>query len=136
MTKELTEAQKAIILDMYMRDPEVQSLIKDKITKRMEEAKAMVAGLSGFAGSGVKPGRKPNAEKSHHAGPGSRGHKEKILTALRAKPGMKVGELREALAKKGHEIDNKSLNTLIYLMKKSNEIKSTGEKFSSQLFVA
>lgn len=130
--KNLTDAQLKIISDMYMEDQEVRDFIKAKFTQRLEAAKAIMSDLSGLDEHKAKPGRKLGSK----AKPGDKGHKDKILTALKAKPGMKVGELREMLAKKGHEIDNRSLNTLLYVMTQKGELKHTGEKFSHQYFAA
>jgi hypothetical protein len=120
------------MLESMKNDPEVKALMLAKLTAQLEANKvagaALEAQIASLNPEPVKGPAKPRGPRKASAGiPGSKGHREAITRAVKAKPGMTVAELREALAQAGHDIDPKVLSTNLSIMKKDWET-TKGEK--------
>lgn len=125
-----TDSQIKLLTELLEEDKDLQQLVQTKLAEKLAEARAKVTTLESLT---QDTPRKPVREIAKK---GSKNHREKILTAIKAKPGMRVSELRAFLASKGHTIDHRSLNTIIYVLKKNGDISATGDSGFSQYYLA
>lgn len=110
----LTDSQISIIRDLFEKDPEVKKFLLDKIQTKLNEAQKTVKTLetvhSLFACGLRRRGSGSIA--------GSKNHRAVILETLAANPkGMSISQLREALAAKNHNINDRVLSTIMSSMR-------------------
>lgn len=130
----LTDSQIAIIRDMFEQDPEVKKFLLDKIQTRLDEAQKTVKTLEAvqslFAGKQRRRGAGSIA--------GTKNHRAVILETLAANPkGLTIGQLREALSARNHDIKDRVLATLMSSMRQekgNNGVKAKGERPNTLYF--
>ena len=129
------------VIQSLINDPELKPLAAKKLQDQIDAAKDNLAKLeraySELCGSSKRqPTRtRPTNKTSSKALPGSKNHRLAIVGVINSKPGMIISEVREALAAAGHEIDNKTLASLICTMAKSEkEIVSSGNRPNTKYF--
>jgi hypothetical protein len=122
------------ILKILNNDPDVKGLILSKLETALSvsenqcaEIRKILESVKGDSRPVAAPVKRFQAKKGGGSIPGSRGHREAIMAAVKAKPGMSVGELREALEKGKHQIGPRVLSTLLHVMSKEWTV-SRGEK--------
>lgn len=124
--QQLNQAQIDALQDLINNDSDFRKIVQKKIKERADRAQEAAKALS-QAQNLFSPGSKPKGNRTKHVKAGSRNHRPAIMSAVEAKPGMTVSELRDALKGAKHEIGDKTLNTLLNTMKKEF-VKSNGEK--------
>jgi len=121
MSNKLNDKQIAVIRDLYENSEEFRNVVAQHVNRRVEEAQKL-SKLFGDAPEPIKQ-RKPRGKNKK----GQSNHPSAILEALGSKS-MTRKEIATALDKNGHSIDEKTLNTTLYNMKKSFAQGKTGLK--------
>lgn len=135
----LTDNQIKTIVNIYTTDPEVKALVDQKIQLHINAAKEHLARLQSFNQSKPKTNKIDSCKRS---APGSKGHREAIMDAVKSKPGLTIGELRQTLDNNKHNISGRVLASLVSTMRKEfsdtkgqKGLRAEGEKPNTRYFV-
>lgn len=127
MSNKLNDKQMAVIRDLYENSEEFRSVVALHVNRRVEEAQKL-SKLFGDAPEAPAPKqRKPRRKSKKDQSP----HPSAILEVLGTKS-MSRKEIASALENKGHSIDEKTLNTTLYNMKKNIALGKTGLKVEGE----
>lgn len=130
-----------VIQSLITNDPEIKAAALKKLQDQLSAAQNTVAGLQAAIDelSDVVESkavtRKKKLSTSKKALPGTKNHRQAIVSVVTNKPGMIISEVRAALEAANHEIDKKTLASLICSMAKSEkEIRSAGDRPTTKYF--
>jgi len=138
MNNKLTEKQADVIRELYENDEGFREVVRQQVNRRVEEAQKL-ANMFGkpeakaAAKAPAKADKKPRKQR-RKAKKGQPKHPVAILEALGNK-NLTRSEIAQVLSNSGHDIDDKTLNTTLYNMKKSaakgkSGLTSQGDKGS------
>lgn len=128
----------------------ITSEMDREINRREKELQALRAQRNDLAGSATsatttqgqsRTGQRgrPKGSKNKNQGVAAKtgSHREAILEVVRSKPGLQLGEIREALAKNKHDIDDKVLSVTLYnSVNKYKELRKEGAQRNQKYFLA
>jgi len=119
----LNDKQMDVIRDLFENSEEFRNTVAQHVNKRVEEAQK----LSKLFGEPAAAPAAPKQRKRRKSKKGQASHPSAILEALGSNS-MTRSEIASALEKNGHDIEEKTLNTTLYNMKKSLAKGKTGLK--------
>jgi len=119
MNNKLNDKQIAVIRELYENSDEFRNTVAQHVNKRVSEAQKLSKLFGDVSAPDAPAPEKPKQRKRRKSSKkGQSNHPSAILGALGSKS-MTRSEIATALSKKGHDIDEKTLNTTLYNMKKN-----------------
>jgi hypothetical protein len=119
---------------LYETNSQVRAAFDAEVLHRIEEAKKVVAEFGSLVGQksvgGIKKAE-PSGNGNSHGIRGSKDHEGKIRDVLLIGGKKPVRDILKALQDKGHEINNKTLNTVLYNLANKGVLQKEGERGST-----